>query len=150
MKLNTIKRFIKRKTDRIKRCIPKMISTIIFVLCIMMFILAMFCNVAHRAPILSFLAREMHLPYEYTLTGEIIIKNIKEKEKIPVRISVGGFSTDTNSGEHFQLHFVSVDSSRIPVTITYETETGKVTAIEYIDYSESFKEDIHQEYCIGE
>ena len=68
----------------IKKHIIKWISYAILIICILMLILALFSNVAHRFPMLSYLARELELPYLLEIEGTVQCLIEGEEQRIPI------------------------------------------------------------------
>lgn len=152
-----VKRIIKKmKLKRlysrtyIRKSIEKWISYSIMFMCVMLFILALGSDVAHRLPILSYFAKEMKMPYLFEVYGEVHIFDKEEEIFIPVKVSIGGYSIDTKSGEPCEMRFSAVEKDDIPIVIRFVQEEEKYTKIEYLDYSEQYNLTCEYRYILGE
>lgn len=152
-----VKRIIKKmKLKRlysrtyIRKSIEKWISYSIMFMCVMLFILALGSDVAHRLPILSYFAKEMKMPYLFEVYGEVHIFDKEEEIFIPVKVSIGGYSIDTKSGEPYEMRFSAVEKDDIPIVIRFVQEEEKYTKIEYLDYSEQYNLTCEYRYILGE
>ena len=138
---NWIKRikmiFLKGQYD-VKRNIGKWISYTIMVMCVLLFILALFSNVAHRMPILSYFATEMRLPFLLELNGEVSISCENEEVIVPVEVNIGGYSIHTKSGELFDVRFSSENRDNIPVVIKFIYNNEEYVKLEYISYNNEY------------
>lgn len=119
-------------------------------MCVMLFILALFSNVAHRLPILSYFAKEMKMPYLFETHGEVHIFDGKEEIFVPVKVSIGGYSIDTKSGERYEIRFSAVDKDDIPVVISFVYEGKEYTKIECLDYSGQYNLTCEYRYSLGD
>ncbi len=130
--------------------IEKWISYVIMVLCVILFILALCANVAHRLPVLSFFAKEMRLPYLLDACGKVYIYDKDQEIAIPVKILIGGYSVETISGEQYEVRFSATDREQIPIIICFVYGEEEYTMIEYSDYSDKYKVTCYYEYHLGE
>ena len=155
--ISAVKRIIKKMKLKglynwtyIKKCIGKWISYSIMFMCVMLFILALGSDIAHRLPILSFFAKEMKMPYLFETYGEVHIFDKEEEIFTPVKITIGGYSIDTRSGEQYEIRFSAVKKDDIPVVIRFVHEEEEYTKIEYMDYSDQYNLTCEYKYILGE
>lgn len=155
--ISEVKRIIKKMKLKglynwtyIKKGIGKWISYSIMIMCVMLFILALGSDIAHRLPILSFFAKEMKMPYLFEAYGKVHIFDKEEEIIIPVKITIGGYSIDTRSGEQYEIRFSAVKKDDIPVVISFVHEEEEYTKIEYLDYNEQYNLTCEYKYILGE
>lgn len=134
----------------IKKYMEKWISYSIMFMCVMLFILALGTNIAHRLPVLSFFAKEMKMPYLLDVYGEVCIFDREEEIFIPIKISIGGYLINTKSGEQYEIRFSAVEKDDIPVVIKFVYEEEEYTMIEYLNYSEKYNLTCEYKYILGE
>lgn len=118
---------------RFARNINKYINYGILFLCICMFIIALFSNLAHKYPVLSYFAREMRLPNIYELRGVVIVKEGNELLDVPIVIKVGGYSTDTHTNKTYNVVFTSIETENIPVVVLFCYHEKDYEILEYIN-----------------
>lgn len=155
--INAIKQIIKKLKLKwlynwtyIKKHVEKWISYIIMIMCVMLFVLALGSDIAHKLPVLGFFAKEMKLPYLLDASGKVCIYNRKEEIFIPVKICIGGYSIDARSGEQYDIRFSAVDKTDIPVVIKFVYEEEEYTMIEYMDYEDKYNYAFEYKYILGE
>ena len=148
---------IKRYILFMRKCIRYMrkriglwISYVILVISVCILILSVGTNIAHRTPILSFIASDIKLPYSYTLNCTVDIYDGDVLLNIPVYIFVGGYAKESYSGEEFILHFSSLESEDIPIIVKYVTQGKTHEIIDYISYGKDYERTIKLSYRIGE
>lgn len=154
---NTVKRTMKKWKLKwlhtwayIKKHVGSWISYAIMFMCVGLFILALGSNIAHRLPVLSFLAKEMKLPFVFDTFGKVYIYNNDDEIAIPVTIYIGGYSIDTMSGEQYDIKFTATNREHIPIVICFTYEGEEYTEIEYLDYRDKYSLTCAYEYHLGE
>jgi len=140
----------KARMAYIKKHIIKWISYVILGMCIVMFILALFSNVAHRLPMVSYFARELKLPYLLEIEGTVQCLIEGEEQRIPIRVSVGGYSVETISGQDYSMKFTAVEKEQIPVIVEWEIGNVKQKKLEYISFKDSYAIRFEPKYDLGE
>ena len=118
---------------RILQVFNKYFSYVVLVVCMIMFMIAFFSNIASKAPILDYFVREMELPNVCQIEGRVCIQQSEQNTSIPVIIAVGGYKTEQISGEKYKLRFTAVQKEDIPVIITYSFKNNLYQKIEYIN-----------------
>lgn len=134
----------------IKKNIERWISYIIMLLCVLMFILALGSNIAHRFPVLSYFAQELKLPYLFEMSGKVHIVNCEEKMNIPIKVNVGGYSIETQSEVQYNMKFTSEDRTDIPIVISYVHNGIEYVEIEYVNYDNNYCLHCEYEYILGD
>lgn len=137
-----IKRFLK--------AFNKYFSYVVLIVCMLMFMIAFFSNIASKAPILDYFVREMELPNVCLIEGRVCIRQSEQDVSIPVTITVGGYKTEQFSGEKYQLRFTAVQKEDIPVIITYSFKKRFYQKIEYINMDSCTHLERNFLYIIGD
>ena len=148
----------------VKRRIVKWLSYIILIISVFMLFIALGTNIAHRVPIISYLIKEMEMPYSLSLSGTVCIlqnksiqndsdNNVESMEKVevevPITISVGGYYVETYSSETYTLNFTSLETSHIPLVLSFSIDGNEYNYVAYLDFENhqySTKKDLF--YCL--
>ncbi len=133
-----------------KKHLEKWISYIIMMMCVFMFVLALFSNVAHRLPMLSFFAMELKLPYLLEFDGTVRVMSEEKEISVPITIDIGGYHVNAKSGETFDIKFSAVNTKDIPIVIRFIYDNNVNVKVEYINYLDEYVVDCEYEYILGE
>ena len=135
---------------KINRLAKEAITKVIFTLSMLLFVVAVCSNVAHRVPIVSWFGEKIAFPQKYELVGTVRISGEDEPVQIPIEVSVGGFSVRTLNDEEFNLKFVSNRSKKIPVIITYGEGIDEHSEIRTISFEADYTMKKVFEISLGE
>ena len=106
----------------------KRINYAIMIISVMMLVVGTLSNVSHRVLVLSYVAREMRVPYTLKMRGRVYALDNDGRNVIMINpsITVGGFYTNVAGNGEYSLIFVSgTNNKKVPVRISFFDTIGK-------------------------
>ena len=151
--IKKIKLFIYSRTKTLYRILGMSLAYVPTIFSVIVLLLILGTNLAHRAPILDYFIEELKLPLVFSLTGRIIdLTRDSTIGGIRAKVNIGGYQSETDIDGFFRIKFSSPTKIDIPVVITFINADVRKTVIRYISFSEkSYIEQreffINDHYC---
>jgi hypothetical protein len=119
------------------RLLKRSLTYIPTILSVILLMLILVTNLAHRAPIFSYFIEELEFPLTFSLNGRVVnVTGDNTIYSVRANINIGGYQTKTDINGNFHIKFSSPTKTDIPIVITWLNTGEKKTIIRYISFSE--------------